>query len=187
MSGKRNLDGLKTLASKCIEKAYDKGYKSGLNDGNINDGTFAAKVKEAYNNGLSDAEKAIKRVINEPSKGGLYANEMQKIFETKGTFTILLNYSMPEIIEKIREYDGRKQQEELVKFCNGIHIGDEVYILDKNHRSIVTALLDGGNKANLLCVSGNYIVIETQKLHKTGRLYCIVDLLKGLSEEHDDD
>jgi hypothetical protein len=181
MSGTRNLDGLKMQVLTCLDASYEKGYKAAKQD------VVATGNKSEYERGLNDAEKAIKRVINEPSKGGLYANEMQKIFGTKGTFTILLSYSMPEIIEKIREYDGRKQQEEPVKFCNGIHIGDEVYILDKNHKSIVTALLDGGNKANLLYASGNYIVVETQKLHKTGRLYRIGDILKGLSEEHDDD
>ena len=31
--------------------AYDKGYKAGIADGNINTGTFEKKVNEAYNNG----------------------------------------------------------------------------------------------------------------------------------------
>jgi hypothetical protein len=181
MSGTRNLDGLKTLASKCIEKAYDKGYRAAKQD------AVASDNKSEYERGLADAEKAIKRLCLSPDMGGLSYEEENIIFG-KGTLADTLDkYTMSEIIEKIREYDGRKQQEELVKFCNGIHIGDEVYILDKNHKSIVTALLDGGNKANILCASGNYSVVETRKLHKTGRLYRIGDILKGLSEEHDDD
>jgi hypothetical protein len=179
MSGTRNLDGLKTLASKCIEKAYDKGYKSGSKEGNINDGTFAAKVKEAYNNGLSDAEKAIKRVINEPSKGGLYANEMQKIFGTKGTFTILLSYSMPEIIEKIREYDEKKSERN-VSPDNELHIGDEVYALDENRRKVVTAI--NGNTAIVLCTNGKCGAFYISDLHKTGKHFAIDKVLGELEE-----
>jgi hypothetical protein len=179
MSGTRNLEGLKTQMLECIEAAYDKGYKSGLKDGNINDGTFAAKVKEAYDNGLNDAWECAKEIVK---SDGLDYDELEKIFGSRSMDYIFIKFSVSEAIAKIKEYRDRQE-----KVDDKIHIGDEVYILDKNHKSIVTALLDGGNKANLLCVSGNYIVVETQKLHKTGRLYRIGDILKGLSEEHDDD
>jgi hypothetical protein len=178
MSGTHNLDGLKTQMLECIEATYDKGYKSGLKDGNINDGTFAAKVREAYNNGLNDAWECAKKIVTDT---GLNYAELEEIFGCTSIDSILTRFSASEAVARIKEYEGRQKK------ADEIHIGDEVYILDKNHKSIVTALLDGGNKANLLCVSGNYIVVETQKLHKTGRLYRIGDILKGLSEEHDDD
>lgn len=180
MSKTRNLEDLEAQALTCIAAAYNKGYKSGLNDGNINDGTFAAKVKEAYDNGLNDAEKAVKRVLNEPSKGGLYANEMQEIFGTKGTFTIFLTYSMSEIIEKIREYDERKQQEELKKACDDeIHVGDEVYSLDSKHKYAVLGFLDNGK---LFVFSGKGLtgVFALNQVHKTGRKYPVAEILEGL-------
>lgn len=183
MSGTRNLDGLKTQALQCIEAAYDKGYKSGLNDGNINDGTFAAKVKEAYENGLNDAWECARKIA---TADGLSLEELEEIFDFCSMNAILERFSVSEAIAKIKEYEEKKAERN-VSPDNELHIGDEVYILDKNHRSIVTSLLDGGNKANLLCASGNYIVVETQKLYKTGRLYNVGDLLKGLSEEYDDD
>jgi hypothetical protein len=162
-----------------VKAAYLRGYKNGLNDGNINDGTFAAKVKEAYNNGLNDAWECAKKIVTDT---GLKYTELEEIFGCTSMNSLLTRFSASEAVARIKEYEGRQK-----KVDDKIHIGDEVYILDKNHKSIVTALLDGGNKANLLCMSGNYIVVETQKLHKTGRLYRIGDILKGLSEEHDDD
>jgi hypothetical protein len=183
MSGTRNLEGLKTLASKCIEKAYDKGYKSGLKDGNINDGTFAAKVKEAYNNGLNDVEKAVRRLVVSIADGGLTPGEKQMIFGLSQDYVILTNFSMSEIVKKIREYDERKHRKESTKDNDDeIHIGDEIYILSKNHSGIVTALLDSGNKANILCASGNYSVVEISELHKTGRRFAIDEVLRKLKE-----
>lgn len=175
------LDEIKRQILECINSAYDRGYKNGLNDGNINDGTFAAKVKEAYNNGLNDAEKAIKRVLNEPSRGGLYANEMQKIFGTKGTIVIFLKYSISEIIEKIREYDKRKQKE-AKKTDDEIHIGDEVYSLDSKYKYVVLAFLDNGK---IFVLSGNGLtgLFAFDQLHKTGRRFAIDEILKELKGE----
>ena len=172
-------------AEENIKAAYLKGYKNGLNEGNINDGTFAAKVKEAYDNGLNDAEKAIKRVLNEPSKGGLYANEMQEIFGTKGIVTVFLNHSISEIVEKIREYDERKQQEELKKACDDeIHIGDEIYKINSAHKYIVTAFLDNGG-IFVLGDDGFTVVFTCDEIHKTGRNYPIKEILRKLNESNE--
>ena len=74
----RQIEGLRRQMTECLENAYNRGYKQGqadetksqdaisekaycdgynkgMADGNINDGTFAKKVNEAYNNGAKDA------------------------------------------------------------------------------------------------------------------------------------
>lgn len=55
MKDHRQIDGLIRQMTECLENAYNRGYKQGIADGNINDGTFAEKVNEAYNNGAKDA------------------------------------------------------------------------------------------------------------------------------------
>lgn len=174
------INGLLHIAEENIKDAYNKGYKDGLKDGNINDGTFAAKIKEAYNNGLNDAEKAIKRVLNEPSRGGLYANELQEIFGAKGIVAVLLTYPVSEIIEKIREYDDEKAERNASP-DNEIHIGDEVYAHDKNVKKIVLGITDFGNFA-VLSQNGNFGVFSKGELHKTGKTYPVAELIMELDK-----
>lgn len=178
MNKTRDLDGLKMQALTCIEATYDKGYKDGIKDGNINNGTFAKKIREAYNNGLDNAEKAIKRVLNEPSKGGLYANEMQEIFGIKGTFAIFLTYSMSEIIERIREYDELKQHEELKKVCDDeIHVGDEI-ILDSKKYIVVNKTK---YKYSVVIVNDTDVLVTlAENVKKTGRKYSVAEMLEEL-------
>jgi hypothetical protein len=187
MSGKRNLEGLKTQMLECIEAAYDKGYKAAKQD------VVATGNKSEYERGLNDAEKARKRLVSAVLNGGLSEYELEQIFDLRDCGDVLIEYTISEIIEKIREYDERKHRKESTKDNDDeIHIGDEIYILDnddniddevyiisKNHRGIVTALLDSGNKANILCASGNYSVVEISQLHKPGGVYDIAGILKG--------
>jgi hypothetical protein len=167
MSGTHNLDGLKTQALTCIEAAYDKGYRAARLDAS------------EYERGLDDAEKAIKRVLNAPSQGGLYANEMQEIFGTKGIVTVLLTHSMSEIIEKIREYDDKKEERNASP-DSGLHIGDEICQTNSTHKYIVTAFLDNGG-IFVLGDDGFTVVFTRDEIHKTGRNYPIKAILKELS------
>lgn len=170
------ISGILRNAEENTKAAYLRGYKNGLNDGN-----------DAYNDGLNDAEKAIKRIVNEPSRGGLYANEMQEIFGTKGTFVIFLKYSISEIIEKIREYDERKQQEESAKAKasdDEIHVGDEICLNNSARKYIVTAFLDNG-KLFVLEDDGFTVLFDCNEIHKTGRNYPIKEILRKLNESNE--
>lgn len=72
MKDYRQIDGLIRQMTECLENAYNRGYKQGIADGNINDGTFAEKVKEAYQNGFKDAteqmSKGIFRIVKASAK-----------------------------------------------------------------------------------------------------------------------
>lgn len=173
MNKARDLDEFIAQASTCIGAAYDKGYRAARLDAS------------EYERGLKDAEKAIKRVINEPSKGGLYANEIQEIFGTKGIVTVLLTHSVSEIIKKIREYDERKQQEELKKACdNEIHVGDEVYCLDLNYKYVVLNILTN-SKIYVLSSRGLTGTFDSDRVRKTGRNYPIMEILEKLNQSNE--
>jgi hypothetical protein len=174
MSGTHNLEGLKTQALTCIEAAYDKGYKSGLNDGNINDGTFAAKVKEAYDNGLNDAWECAKKIVTDT---GLNYEELGEIFGYTSMDTIFGNFSASEAVTKVKEYEDEQKKPD-----DEIHVGDEVYYMhDKNVKKIVLGITDFGNFA-VLSQNGNFGVFSKCELYKTGRNYPIMEILKKLNQ-----
>lgn len=173
MSGTHNLDGLKTQALTCVEAAYDKGYKSGLNDGNINDGTFAAKIKEAYNNGLNDAWECAKKIATDT---GLNYEELGEIFGYTSMDTILTRFSASEAIDRIKKYEDKQK-----KVDDEIHVGDEVYSLDSKYKYVVLAFLDNG-KIFVLSGRGLTGLFISNQLHKTGRKYPIMEILKKLNQ-----
>jgi hypothetical protein len=167
MSGTHNLDGLKTQMLECIEAAYDKGYKSGLKDGNINEGTFAAKVKEAYGNGLNDAWECAKKIYEFSGK------ELSEMFP-KSEGIPFYSYSTSEAITKIKEYEDKQKK------ADEIHIGDEICQTNSTHKYIVTAFLDNGG-IFVLGDDGFTVVFTPDEIHKTGRNYPIKAILKELS------
>jgi hypothetical protein len=174
MSGTRNLEGLKTQMLECIEAAYDKGYKSGLKDGNINDGTFAAKVKEAYDNGLNDAWECAKKIA---TIGGLDLEELKEIFGYQSVNDIFERFSASEAITRIKEYEDRQK-----KTDDEIHIGDEIYCLDSKHKYVVLRFLDN-DKIFVFSSRGLTGVFASKQVHKTGRKYPVVEMLEGLKND----
>lgn len=196
MSGTRNLDGLKTQALTCVEVAYDKGYKSGLNDGNINDGTFAAKVKEAYNNGLNDAWECARRIYEMP------CDVVCELFPDSND-VIFADITASEAIEKIRKYDEKKRLNERCDTCEYQHCNrgsfpcydccdnDRWESKDDNKINVGNEIIFNGEKYivvnktkyenNVIIANGtNVLVADVENVKKTGRKYPIADMLEGL-------
>lgn len=177
MSGTRNLEGLKTQALTCVEAAYDKGYKAAKQD------IVAVGNKSEYKRGLNDAEKAKVRLISAVSNGGLSMDEIIDIFDATDYESVFENFTICEIIERIKEYDERKQQEKLKKVCDDeIHVGDEVYCLDKNHKSIVVGFTNKNLSRCLVMSERGFLAMDIDTLHKTGRAYPIKEMFKKLNE-----
>lgn len=71
-----------------------------------------------------------------------------------------------------------------------IKVGDEVYIIARNHPSVVTCIFSesglGNPKAVHITETGKYAVTPLSQLQKTGRHFdCIVEVLKQLKGESD--
>jgi len=107
-----DLDGLKRQMEYCIQSAFDKGYKKGIADGNINDGTFAEKVQEAYDKGLQDAWESAKKIVLDPNKEGLSIAVLADIFgKDCYTLTDISNkYTVQEVVAKITGYDAENER-----------------------------------------------------------------------------
>lgn len=63
MNVREALDNIYKEFEKTYEEAKKEGYNAGLEDGNIIDGTFDEKIKEAYENGANDAWECAKNLL----------------------------------------------------------------------------------------------------------------------------
>ena len=87
MSGTRNLDGLKTQALTCIEAAYDKGYKSGIND-------------------AWECVGKMERL--------LYSDVFSNVFGNTDFYTVVTKMSASEAMTKIKEYEEIHVGDEII-------------------------------------------------------------------------
>ena len=155
---------------------YRDGYNKGIADGNINDGTFAQKVKEAYENGLNDAWECVRKITEDKPMAewvtlcdffGVKRNDFFEIFK---------KYSVSEVIERMEKYDGKTE----------IEVGDEVYYDCSPDDTMIVLrktkdLTDGGYSFDGLYKDGTVKHDGTLKLVKrTGRHF---DGVKKLLEQ----
>jgi len=172
MSGTRNINGLKTQVLTCIETAYDKGYKSGINDGNINDGTFAAKFKEAYDNGLNDAWECARKILD-----AVVPYDYWDIGSGNHISSVIRHYSADEAMQKIKEYEDRQK-----KTDDEIHVGDEFYLLNGTYKHTVIGFSNNGEILALRS-DGTPVWCTCEEILKTGRKYPVVEILEGLKND----
>lgn len=59
---KERIGGFTAQFKEQMVSLYEQGFKDGVKEGNINDGTFAEKVREAYQNGLHDAWELAQKI-----------------------------------------------------------------------------------------------------------------------------
>lgn len=105
------------LVHDCIKSGYDEGYKNGIADGNINDGTFAKKTQEAYKNGLDNAWECAKKITNEYTikqlkDMGLINNIPLINSKYEYSCRLIVQYSASETIAKIKEYEDKHKCKE---------------------------------------------------------------------------
>ena len=216
-----------------------KGFNSLVFDENGLDKLEKYKNREEndYQRGLEDAWKVAKRIVCEVERGGLKDDELQLIFNTRYTDSVLENYSPSVAIEKIKMYEEQKKDEvkvgnrvrtikdidkdghslfpvgtigviskiddngvypyridayddfwwysrdmfEVIK-DDEINVGDEVYILDRNHPYIVTSV-DSLGYISFFSQNGKWGGEHKSKLKKTGRHFPqIAEVLKQMQE-----
>lgn len=119
MKNKNKIDGLIRESNNIMLMAYEKGYKDGISDGNINNGLFSEKVTKAYENGLNDAWKCAGRIydfwfnicMRDPNKFsdllGLDAKLGESVFEKvfSGNFAKLFIFKLRKIDNKTDWHD----------------------------------------------------------------------------------
>lgn len=164
------IQSVKDVMSVELHKAYNDGYEAARKE-------LAGKT---YEQGLNDAWECARKIV---CSDGLMSLELKQIFQHSfGVSKILMDNSPEEAIAKIKQFEAEKEQK-----LDAIKVGDEVYGLDPNHKSVVTSILEDCNKAVLISASGKWATEYLKNLHKTGRHYSeleiMLDKLKGNKDE----
>ena len=163
-------------------KEYQIGYKVGLEDGNkIADKDIKAirlsTYDVAYSKGVEDFENLF-----------VYEHDYEQFFEdTYGSkdpdynlYDLVAKYGAKKVIDDLKKWEEKKKAEE-----ESIKVGDEVYLLDKNHPIVVTSV----DNDNIVCLaeSGKYSYFvgkQRDSLKKTGRHFDEVEQLLSKLRGH---
>ena len=130
--------------------------------------------EEGYEQGLSDAWQAARKIAISEESGGLTCREMQRIFCTDETDDIF-DMSASETIEKIRQYEQEKEEQ--------IQVGDEVRNIENGWIAVVSNI--DGECMTLMDTNGalgdGY---DVNRFTKTGRHFPeIAAVLAKMKEE----
>lgn len=170
----QRTEGMKRQANELIEQAYNRGYKAGQeSDKDI----FISGILEQ---GRNEAWEAAKKVFNDEvtlSIFGLFDIHECIVYSPLNSIQTM---TASEAIQKIREYEEKKKQEE----DSEIRVGDEVIYRHGELTGIVTSIYKT-KKFDILWNDGS---VGQEKnisdFKKTGRTFPqIVEVLKKMQEE----
>lgn len=100
----KSIDALVEVCRKARKEGYDAGFKNG----NISDGTFDEKIKEAYENGANDAWECARKLTH-PRYEGYKDSEKLEIFGYINSDDILVNLTASEVTARIKEHEEKQK------------------------------------------------------------------------------
>lgn len=175
--------GLKKLESYDGERVYRKGYKNGYKDGkNVVEIPEIAKrdISDAYNKGLNDAWKLVKRIESTPEDGGLTNKQIAEVFgQYWSSFELYNSFSAEEVLDLYKRWEDKQKQDAEIK------VGDEVYSDAFDDKGIVTHITaDKVSCVCIICNGSTMMRVGLHGLHKTGRHFdAIAEVLAELRGE----
>lgn len=145
------------------DRCYEAGYKRGLEDGRQMDVSEGYKAEESgYQRGLKEAWECAKEILFD----GTLSRELLTVFKTKTFSGIINKYTAAEAIQKLKDWRETQKVPD-----NRITVGDEVYLKDKNYKSVVVNIFESDNEKCTFITTqrGTWDVCGIKELHKTGR------------------
>lgn len=151
--------------------ARKEGHKQGIEEGNINDGTLAEKLKEAYTNGANDAWELARNLYY----SDMYDEDREMIFGHSDVDDIVKRLEGVEALAKLKEYE-EAQKEPAIK------VGDRVEIMEGHDITGLYAERVGtiGEVMDVDC-DGDYLV-QAYEEHSVPYYYS-ADALKLANDE----
>lgn len=111
-----------------------------------------------YDNALEDVNHAID-VLRD-----MTVEECEEWFEGReGIDDVVCDITIQGIIRRTKAYEEKKKAEEEIR------VGDEVYFVDPNDKSVVTFVDKETKRVTILTTRGKYASIRFSDAHKTGR------------------
>lgn len=166
---------------------YERGYEEGLKRGEDIEQANAAETKKEvakqnYERGLNDAWEYARKIVLGKTDGGIGINAVIAIFGNASTYEIFMNFTVPEVIAKIKNYEEKQKQTD-----DKIKVGDEVDVPQLDCKGIVIA---EANKETILVLSeymDGLIRTEKHNVKKTGRYFSEIDEMKKKMQVDDKD
>lgn len=186
MKDHRQIDGLIRQMTECLENAYNRGHKQGIEDEEKKRDAITDKAYyDGYNKGVFEAWDCARKLFSDMSN-----DELNEIFPhewNNGGFNALIRMTPQDAIKRIKDYKENK--------CNGcvyhskapnlfcgrcvefseyeakeIHVGDEVYSETYGEKGVVTKIWEN---SDIIILSSNSSMIRTpkNKVKKTGKHY----------------
>lgn len=102
-------------------KIYNVGYNRGYHEcyKNLNNTT---STDTDYERGLKDAYECFRRIVFLDFRGGISCDELKNIFGDAGVTYILNNFSMSEIVSKVREWEKNTEDRRKPTIANVIRL-----------------------------------------------------------------
>lgn len=176
---------INALADVC-KRARKEGYEEGLKRGEDIEQANAAETKKEvakqnYERGLNDAWEYARKIVLGKTDGGIGINAVIAIFGNTSTYEIFMDFTVPEVISKIKDYYKSLEKSQIE---DEIKIGDEVEIPQMESKGIVVAT---ANKETILVLSkymDGLLRTEKHKVKKTGRYFPqINEIIKNMYED----
>lgn len=162
-------DGAEGVWNAGYKTGYDKGYQEGaLNPSSIG-------YEHGYEAGLNDAWECAKKIVLDTGDGGLGTCGRNEAFGLGDwAYPIMHTHTASEAIEKLREYEARKDE---------IKVGDEVRLKDLGLIGVVIRLADLEQAACIMFDDGSATWKSVNGAKKTGRHFPIEDILEQMRSE----
>ena len=187
-------DGYKTAKVQCSiqaekdlrevgERHYQKGYQDATAKISSDEQAIAEK---AYQSGLNDTWKAVRKIALPVGLGGIKASEVKKIFGVDWQY-VLMNCTPATAIEKILQYEQEKEQ---------IHVGDVVRVKNAPEVEIWVTYIsdeDGGLLSGLALktvgdncdIGDTYANRNIYNFERTGKHFDVSTVLEKMRGEKD--
>lgn len=135
-------------------------------------------IGKTYEDGLNEAWELTRKLIISDYDGAYSAKDMRDIWKHGGFLSILKDFTAQQALEKLREYEKKKNVE--------IHVGDEIYSELTDCKAVVQRI-DAWNRYQCFTDEGAQFVIDTETFNdywvKTGKNYPqITEILKQMKE-----
>ena len=154
--------------------AYQRGHENGFIAGHLKaEKSGQSFCEDGYQRGLNDAWECARKICLEDDDGGIPASVINDIFSVCNYRNALMDFSVSEAIEKIRQYEQEKGK---------IQVGDEVVI--RNKTAVVTEITD--RYVRIMYSDGSCYALFSKGIAKTGRHFPeIVAVLEKMRGEQD--
>ena len=165
------LDRLDRIDRHTAEGVWNAGYKTGYDKGYQEGALNPSSIgyEHGYEAGLNDAWECVRKI-----RCSVDEAERKVIFGTIFTNDILKDNTASEAIEKLRDYEAKKDE---------IKVGDEVRLKDLGLIGVVTRLADLEQAACIMFDDGSATWKSVNGAKKTGRYFPIEDILEQMRSE----